>query len=72
MWNKPHLLNLVATTLYALSAVVIVYASIYVIVHLPIFPLKEVKIAGALQHVSRDQVKLIVAQHLKGNFLHWI
>ena len=68
MWNKPHLLNLVATTLYALSAVVIVYASIYVIVHLPIFPLKEVKIEGALQHVSRDQVKLIVAQHLKGNF----
>lgn len=68
MWNKPHLLNLIATTLYALSAVVIVYASIYVIVHLPIFPLKEVKIEGALQHVSRDQVKLIVAQHLKGNF----
>lgn len=68
MWDKPQVLNLIATTLYALCAVVVVYASIYVIVHLPIFPLKEVKVEGALQHVSRDQVKLIVAQHLKGNF----
>lgn len=68
MWHKPNTLNLIANTLFALSAVVIVYASIYVVVHLPIFPLKEIKIEGALHHVSSDQVKLIVAQHLNGNF----
>jgi cell division protein FtsQ len=37
-------------------------------VHLPIFPLREVKVEGQLHHVNREQVKLIVAKHLKGNF----
>lgn len=44
------------------------YAALYVVVHLPIFPLREVKVDGQLSHVSREQVKLIVARHLKGNF----
>lgn len=44
------------------------YATLYVVVHLPIFPLREVKVDGQLNHVSREQVKLIVAKHLKGNF----
>ena len=44
------------------------YAVLYVVVHLPIFPLREVKVDGQLNHVSREQVKLIVAKHLKGNF----
>jgi cell division protein FtsQ len=35
---------------------------------LPIFPLREVVVEGQLNHVNREQVKLIVAKHLKGNF----
>jgi len=37
-------------------------------VHLPIFPLREVEVEGQLSHVSREQIQLIVAKHLKGNF----
>ncbi len=68
MWDKPTLLNGIANLLFALSVVVMLYAVLYAVVHLPIFPLREVKIDGQLSHVSREQVKLIVAKHLKGNF----
>ena len=68
MWHKPTLLNWIANLLFALSVVVMLYALLYVVVHLPIFPLREVNVEGQLHHVSREQVQLIVAKHLKGNF----
>lgn len=68
MWDKPTLLNWIANLLFALSVVAMLYAALYAVVHLPIFPLREVKIDGQLNHVNRDQIKLIVAKHLKGNF----
>ena len=68
MWDKTTLLNWTANLLFALSVVVMLYAALYVVVHLPIFPLREVKVEGQLSHVNREQVKLIVARHLKGNF----
>lgn len=68
MWDKPTLLNWIANLLFALSVVVMLYAVLFAVVHLPIFPLHEVKVDGELSHVNREQVKLIVAKHLKGNF----
>lgn len=68
MWDKPTLLNWIANLLFAMSVVVMLYAALFVVVHLPIFPLREVQIEGQLNHVNREQVKLIVAKHLKGNF----
>lgn len=68
MWDKPTLLNWVANLLFAVSMVAMLYAAIFAVVHLPIFPLREVVVEGELSHVSREQVKLIVAKHLKGNF----
>lgn len=68
MWDKPTLLNWLANLLFALSVVVMLYAALYVVVHLPIFPLREIKIDGQLTHVNKEQIKLIAAKHLKGNF----
>ncbi len=68
MWNKPRLLNWVANFLFALSVLGMLYAALFAVVHLPIFPLREVKVEGQLNHVSREQIQLIVAKHLKGNF----
>ncbi|MGB4812960.1 MAG: cell division protein FtsQ/DivIB [Methylophilaceae bacterium] len=68
MWGKPTLLNWIANFLLALSIVAMLYAVLYAVIHLPIFPLREVKIDGQLNHVNHEQVKLIVAKHLKGNF----
>lgn len=68
MWNKPQLLNWAANFLFALSVVLMLYTLLFVVVHLPIFPLREVRVEGQLSHVNREQIKLIVARHLKGNF----
>lgn len=68
MWDRPSLLNWIANLLFALAVVAMLYTALYIVVHLPIFPLREVKVDGQLSHVSREQVKLIVARHLKGNF----
>ena len=68
MWNKPQLLNWIANFLFATSIVMMLYGLLFVVVHLPIFPLREVRVEGNLSHVNREQIKLIVAKHLKGNF----
>lgn len=68
MWDKPQALLWIANFLYALAAVLLMYAVIFVVVHLPIFPLKEVRLEGQMQHVTREQVQLIVGRHLHGNF----
>jgi cell division protein FtsQ len=68
MWDKPRLLNWIANFLFALSVVLVLYALVFVVVHLPIFPIREVKVDGQLAHVNREQIKLIVAKHMKGNF----
>jgi cell division protein FtsQ len=68
MWNKPKLLNWISSLLFASVIVLMLYSLLYLVVHLPIFPLREVKVEGHLNHVTREQVKLIVERHLKGNF----
>ncbi len=68
MWDKPAALLWMANLLYALAAVLLFYAVLFVVIHLPIFPLREVKVSGELHHVTREQMKLIVSRHLQGNF----
>ena len=68
MWDKPTWLNWLANSLLAISLVAMLYAAVFAVVHLPIFPLREVVVEGQLNHVNREQIKLIVAKHLKGNF----
>jgi cell division protein FtsQ len=68
MWDKPRLLVWVANMLYALAAILMVYAVLFLLVHLPVFPLREIKVNGELKHVTREQVQLIVRRELRGNF----
>lgn len=68
MWDKPQALLWIANFLFAMAVVLMLYAALYVVVHLPIFPLREVRVDGELNHVTREQLKLIARRHLKGNF----
>jgi len=68
MWDKPRLLNWIANFLFAVAVVLMLYAVLFVVVHLPIFPIRDVKVDGQLSHVNREQINLIVAKHLHGNF----
>src|SRR3990167_5816001 len=68
MWDRPQVMLWFANLLYALAAVLLLYGALFVVIHLPIFPLREVKVNGELHHVTREQLKLIVSRHLRGNF----
>ena len=68
MWDKPAAMLWIANLLYSLAAVLLLYGVLFVVIHLPIFPLREVKVGGELSHVTREQLKLIVGRHLQGNF----
>ncbi len=68
MWDKPQILNWIANALYAVAFVLFMYAALFTVVHLPIFPLREIRVEGELKHVTREQVKLIAGHYLQGNF----
>jgi cell division protein FtsQ len=68
VWDKPQLLNWIANLLYAIAFVLFLYGVIFAVIHLPIFPLREVRVEGELKHVTREQVSLISSRYLQGNF----
>ena len=68
MWDKPEQLNRIATALYAFAGLAIGYAALLYVLHLPIFPLREVEVTGAPAHVTYAQVADIVRTELRGNF----
>ncbi len=67
-WDRPALLNAAANTLYAIATVLGLYAVFFLVIHLPVFPMKEVRVLGELQNVTREQVEATVRQQLTGNF----
>lgn len=57
-----------ANMLYALAGVMLVYAILFLVVHLPVFPMRALDVRGELRHVNREQVQFIVSREMKGNF----
>lgn len=68
MWDKPKLIIWIANLLYAVAGLLLLYAGLFVVLHLPIYPIKHIEVNGELMHVTRDQLKLIAEGHLHGNF----
>lgn len=68
MWDRPETLNALANLLYGVAALLALYAAIVLIVHLPVFPLREVRVQGDLRHVTREAIEEIVRSELRGNF----
>jgi cell division protein FtsQ len=68
MWDKPQAMLWTANFLYALAAVLLLYALLFMVIRLPIFPLRAVQVSGEMQHVTQEQLRLIINRHLQGNF----
>lgn len=68
MWDRPTLLNWMANLLFSLAVVMLLYAVLFVVLHLPLFPVRQVQVAGNLNHVNHEQIQLIVSKYLQGNF----
>jgi cell division protein FtsQ len=68
MWDKPDILNAIASPLFAAAFLLVAYGTLHYVVRLPVFPLREVRINGALAHVTVGQVEVIVKRELQDNF----
>ena len=68
MWDKPDILNAIASLLYATAFLLAGYGAVHYAVRLPEFPLREVRINGALVQVTPGQIEAIVKRELMGNF----
>jgi cell division protein FtsQ len=68
MWDKPEVLNAVANALYGVAFLLALYAGFVLVVHLPVFPLREVLVLGEPKFVELADVKAIVQRDVRGNF----
>jgi cell division protein FtsQ len=62
------MLNATATALFAAAALLVAYALMHFAVHLPVFPLREVRMSAEPQHVTAEQIESIVRGEIEGNF----
>jgi cell division protein FtsQ len=69
MWDNHALLRNIANTLFALSALAILYGAIYYTVHLPnLFPIQSVRLSSAPARVVASEVLQVVRSEVRGNF----
>jgi len=68
LWDRAQLMLWSANFLYALAAILLLYAVFFLMIQLPLFPLKRVDVKGDLRHVTYQQVSFIVTREFKGNF----
>lgn len=67
MWDdEVALARLTRWSLWA-TALIVLWALLVLASRLPWFDLRQIKVNGA-RHVTREQVNLVVYQHLRGNF----
>jgi cell division protein FtsQ len=68
MWHKPDTLNRISDLLITLAILLVIFGVGHIVVHLPAFALREVRVDGRLAHVTGKQLESIVKHELKGNF----
>jgi len=68
MWDRPEALNAIANALFGVVFLLVLYASFVFVVHLPIFPLREVRLLESPKHVQRAEIEAVVKKELRGTF----
>jgi cell division protein FtsQ len=67
MWDNPRLLNLAANLLISLAALLFAFAGLQLLVHSPLFPLREVVVRGELKNATAGDIENAV-EGVGGNF----
>lgn len=68
MWDRPDLLNRAASALYGLGVLLAFVVAGAFVLRLPIFPLREVRLDRAPDHVTRNEIERGVRTAVRGNF----
>lgn len=67
MWDNPRLLNMAANLLIGLAALLFAFAGLRLLMHSPLFPLKEVVVRGELKNAVASDIANAVGG-VGGNF----
>lgn len=68
MWDDVAALRMTANLLFAVAVTLMLYGAAHYVVHLPIFPLRDIELTGDVAHVTHEQVEAVVTRELRGNF----
>jgi cell division protein FtsQ len=68
MWDDTLTLRMTANLLFAIAATLMLYGAVHYLIHLPIFPLRDIQLTGDVAHVTHEQVEAVVTRELRGNF----
>ena len=68
MWDRPDVLTRLADLLVTVAVLLAIYGAVHFAVHLPLFPLREVRVASALTHVTGEDLGAMMQREVKGNF----
>jgi len=68
MWDDTAALKMTANLLFTVAAALMLYGAANYMIHLPIFPLRDIHLTGDVAHVTHEQVEVVVTKELRGNF----
>jgi cell division protein FtsQ len=68
MWDNPRRLNAAAGFLTALAVTVLSVAAVLTVARSPLFPLREITVAGDRAHTSRAEIERAIEGRVTGNF----
>jgi cell division protein FtsQ len=68
MWDDHRRLTQIAAFFYAIAALGVAYGVLMTVIRLPVFPLREIAVQGAVEHTTREQIETIARRELRGNF----
>jgi len=68
MWDNHKLLGGVASVLLWVSALLLVWAGVFWLIHSPLFPVKKISIEGRMARVTPVQLRYIAEHELRGTF----
>lgn len=68
MWDNAAALRTTANFLIAVATGLALYGLAVFVMHLPIFPLREIRVSGETAHLTQEQVQAVAARELRGNF----
>lgn len=69
MWDNHKALQTLASFLFAVASLALVYAGGYWLAHSKYFPVRQIRIDGQLSHITAEQLKLVAESELRGTFL---
>lgn len=68
MWDRPDLLNRIASALYGLAALLAFVVAAVFTLQLPVFALREIRLDNAPTHVTGKDIERSVLGAVRGNF----